>query len=153
MMKRSMKKLGVMAAAFTLALSSLTVTAQAAVFPRPVAASSMNEAVPMWDYLITMLGDLEINSLGYATITVYCNSEYGEVTKIKAKCELQRLENHNWKTIKTWTESNDISTISYVKETAVYKGYSYRLKITAYAYNGSTLLEQATETFDYGYYQ
>lgn len=151
MMKQKAKKLRVMAMTFLLAMSSFGGVAHAA-NPAPVAALSMNSAMPRWNYLITMMGDLRIEDSGIATVIVYCNSDFRDVTKIKAKCELQRFESSGWKTIKSWTETDDVSSIGYEKHTAVYKDYSYRLRITAYAYNGSTLLEQATEIFDYGYY-
>lgn len=152
MIKQKVKKIGVVAMTCVLTMSSLSLVTQAAV-PKPAITASMDGVAPIWDYLITISGDMQISDSGWTTVTVYCNSNYNKVTKIKAKCELQRLENSKWNTIKTWTESRNISTILYEKETAVYKGYNYRLRVTAYAYSGSTLLEQATETFDYGYYQ
>lgn len=152
MIKQKLKKLGAVAVTFMLTVSSLAIVAQAAV-PKPSTALSLNNPAPRWNYIITIAGDLDINSLGLATVWVHCNSDFNSVTKIKAKCELQRLENRSWKTIKTWTETRDASSVMYEKEAALYKNYSYRLKITASAYSGSTLLESVSETFDYGYYQ
>lgn len=152
MMKQTLKKLGIMATAFMLALSSIAVTAQAATVPKPAVHSSKDGVMPIWDYVILISADMTISDSGWTDVHVYSACEYGEVNKIKIKIEVQRLENSSWKTVKTWTESRDSSSNIIEKETAVYKGYSYRLRVTTYAYYDNTLLEQVTENFNYGYY-
>ena len=62
------------------------------------------------------------------------------------KCELQKYD-ESWETIKTWTETETGTIVNYEKTYAVTSGYEYRLKVTGYAYSGSTLLESATEYF------
>jgi len=105
-----------------------------------------------WSHLIAMSGNMSVNDSGIATITAECRADYMTVDQVKLKCELQQLDN-SWKTIKTWTETANKNSIIYEKEYAIYKNYSYRLKITSYVYSNGTLLETATENFDYGYYK
>lgn len=152
MIRHASKKLGVMVTAVILALSSMAVTVQAATVPKPAVYSLQNDTMPIWDYIITIAGDITISDSGWTKVHVYTNGDFLDIDKIKVKIELQRLEDRSWNTIKTWTESKDASTITVDKETAVYKGYSYRLKVTTYVYKDGSQLEQATETFNYGFY-
>ena len=108
-------------------------------------------AYARWDYLVLISGTIDIDSWNNAHIEVVCGADGGDVDKLTATCELQQLDG-SWKTIKTWTESNNNSDLAFEKDYAVYKGYSYRLKITAKAYQGSRQVESVTEYFDYGYY-
>ncbi len=105
---------------------------------------------PRWDYLIYISGFIDISN-NKASIEVSADADPTDVDKIKATCSLQRLDG-SWKTLKTWTETDNSSSILYEKTYGVYSGYNYRLKITVYAYKDGKLLESATEYFDYGYY-
>ncbi|MFT4105631.1 MAG: hypothetical protein QM657_07720 [Lacrimispora sp.] len=107
---------------------------------------------PQWSYLTMITGRMKVDDKNYAKITVACSSDKIEVTKVTAKCELQQLEG-SWKTIKSWSESSAGRNIAYTKEYGIAKNYNYRLKVTASTYKNSTLLESATEYFDYGYYE
>ena len=104
-----------------------------------------------WSYLVVISGTMRINSWNQAHIEVSCSADGTSVDSVSATCELQQLDG-SWKTIKTWTESSNGPDLLYEKDYAVYKGYSYRLKITAKAYQGSRQVESVTEYFDYGYY-
>lgn len=106
---------------------------------------------PYWSYLIAMSGNMSVSGSGVATIEAECRADALTVDKVKVTCELQRLDG-SWETIKTWTETSDGNVIWYTKNYAIYKNYSYRLKITSYAYSNNELLESATEYFSYGYY-
>ena len=102
--------------------------------------------------VVTLIrGSMKVDDKNIAKISVACDSDAFDTDKIEAKCELQQLDG-SWKTIKTWREENDSSCLLYHKEWAIAKNYSYRLKVTAYTYKNSLLLESATEYFDYGYY-
>lgn len=151
MIKRAMKKSGVMAMAFMLSLSSIAMTAQAAVVPRTMVRSSQDDIMPIWDYVILIVGDITISDSGWTDVFVDVGCDR-EVNKLQVKIELQRLENSSWKTVKTWSVSANDSVLTAEKSTGVYKGYSYRLKVTVKAYKDGTFLEQVTETFDYGFY-
>lgn len=98
-----------------------------------------------WTYLTLIEGSIDISN-GVAEIIVSCDATRDDVTKVKAKCELQKFD-ESWETIKTWTETETGTIINYEKTYAVSSNYEYRLKVTGYAYNGSTLLESATEYF------
>lgn len=116
-----------------------------------VAAVPVQAQMPRWSYLRMITGNMTTQDSGLATISVTCDATY-DVNKIKAKCELQQLDG-SWKTIKTWTETEEDHMVRYSKQYAIYKNYSYRLKVTAYMYVDSQLVETVTETFDQGYYQ
>lgn len=129
-MKRLLKKSLVIVTLFVMLVSTVTAFA----------------ATPRWSHLAAIQGTIEVSN-GVARITVFCDASTANVTKVKAKCELQKYDD-SWKTIKTWTETQSGTFASYEKTYAVAKGYDYRLRVTGYAYNGSTLLEEATEYFD-----
>ncbi|MEY8355222.1 hypothetical protein AALB39_17955 [Lachnospiraceae bacterium 54-53] len=107
---------------------------------------------PFWSYMIAMSGRMSVNSFGLATITAECRADALTVDKVNLKCELQQLDG-TWKTIKTWAETDNSNAALFSKNYAIYKNYSYRLKITSSAYSKNTLLESVSEYFDYGYYQ
>ena len=108
-------------------------------------------AYARWDYLVIISGTIDIDSWNNAHIEVMCTSDATTVDSLNVKCELQQLDGR-WDTIETWEESSDGPDLGYEVDYAVYKGYSYRLKITATAYQGSREVETVTEYFDYGYY-
>lgn len=115
------------------------------------AAFSAYANMPRWSYLGMMTAYMETDDSGRAKVSVTCDADF-EVNKITAKCELQQLDG-SWKTIKTWKETDNNHAITYTKNYGIYKNYSYRLKVTAYMYVDSKLVETVTETFDQGYYQ
>ena len=100
---------------------------------------------PRWTYLTLIEGSIDISN-EVAEIIVSCDATRDDVTKVKVKCELQKYD-ESWETIKTWTETETGTIVNYEKTYAVTSGYEYRLKVTGYAYSGSTLLESATEYF------
>lgn len=114
-------------------------------------ASTTDAPTPRWSHLTLMRAYMEVDDYGRAEISVTCGADTLTVNNMVSKCELQQFDG-KWKTIKSWNDSNDDSAIMYTKDYAIAKNYSYRLKITASAYWDSTLLESATEYFDYGYY-
>lgn len=130
--------------ALVMMITILTTTTAFAAGPAPAPA-------PRWSHLTTITADMEVDNSGWATITVMADADCQTVTSIKAKCQLQQYDG-SWKTLKTWTESNDNCIILYSKNYAIPKNYSYRLRVTAYAYKNTTLLESSTVDFDYGYY-
>lgn len=109
-------------------------------------------ATPRWSYITTIAANMDFDEDGSVFITVTCDSDFDETNKITAKCELQQYDG-SWKTIKTWTETNNDSVISYTKEYAVAKNYSYRLKITVSAYMNSTLMEKVTGEYAETFYR
>ncbi len=151
-MKKTTKKVGIMAASCMLACSSAVMTAQAASVPNTAVYSAQHGIMPLWDYVIMIAANMDISSSGWTDVFVDIGCDRNSVNKITALIEVQRLENRSWKTVKSWTETSNSSTLAVDKATAVYKGYNYRLKVTVSAYYSSTLLEKVTETFDYGFY-
>lgn len=109
-------------------------------------------AAPRWTYLITMAADMEFEDNNIVHIYVDCDADANDVNKMTVKCELQQY-NGSWKTIKSWTETENDSIVGYSKDYAVAKEYSYRLLVTAAAYKGSKLLEKVTEDFAEQFYR
>ena len=144
-MKQLSKKILMPLCAMTRAVSSV------AAYVPITYASTVFSPSPRWSYLTMIRGSMKVDDKNIAKISVACDSDAFDTDKIEAKCELQQLDG-SWKTIKTWREENDSSCLLYHKEWAIAKNYSYRLKVTAYTYKNSVLLESATEYFDYGYY-
>jgi len=108
-------------------------------------------AAPRWSYLTLIAADMDFDDNGTVTVSVTCDSDPRDINKITARCELQQY-NWSWKTIKTWTETNNDCTIRYTKTYTVAKNYSYRLKVTASAYKDSTLKEKVIGEYDETFY-
>lgn len=109
-------------------------------------------AAPRWSYLTMISADMDFDDNNIVTVSVDCDSDPRDINKITAKCELQKYDG-SWTTIKTWTETNNDSLISYTKTYAVAKNYSYRLKVTVSAYYNSTLKEKVTGEYDETFYR
>lgn len=118
----------------------------ASILVMAAAMTAFASPTPRWSYIGGIQGVLEISN-GNADVEVFCDATTTGVNKVKAKCELQQLDG-SWKTIKTWTETESGTSVHYYKSYPVSESYSYRLKITGYAYNGTTLLESATVYFN-----
>lgn len=109
-------------------------------------------AAPRWSYLTTIAADLHFEDNGIVHVEVMCDGDDWDVDKITAKCELQQY-NGSWKTIKTWTQTENDSIVWLEKDYAVAKNYSYRLKVTASVYQGSVLLEEVTGEYAEQFYR
>lgn len=109
-------------------------------------------AAARWSYLTTIAAGIDFDDNGIVTVSVMCDADSRDVNKITAKCELQQYDG-SWKTIRTWTETNNDSIIRYSKTYAVAKNYSYRLRVTASAYQNSTLKERVTGEYDETFYR
>ena len=109
---------------------------------------------PMWDYVTRVTGTIDIASDGIATITADSGAGHSSVTKTALTASLQQFKNGSWQEVKSWntTANSSIAKLS-SKAWAVANGYSYRLVVTAKVYQGSTLLESASYTKDYGYFK
>lgn len=117
-----------------------------------LSAYAETRMLPRWNYLLSISADLDINSLGVATVDVTCNANASTINEMKATIAVQRFENGSWKTVKSWTTSDQDASIYFTKSCAVYKNYSYRVKVTAKAYANGSLKETVTQDFDFGYY-
>lgn len=116
-----------------------------------ISALTVHAAV-QWSYLITMAADMDFDDNNIVSIEVMSDADDRDADKMTLKCELQQY-NGSWKTIKTWTETENDSSIWYSKEYAVTKNYSYRIKLTASAYKDSILLERVTDYFEEQFYR
>lgn len=114
-------------------------------------AYAETQLTPRWNYLLTVYSNLEIDSRETATASVTCVANANSIDKLVVTAELQKLDS-KWSTVKKWTVTENNSYVNFTKSSTVTKNYSYRLKITAKAYSGSTLKETVTEYYDYGYY-
>lgn len=116
----------------------------------PYASATMVE--PRWDYVSTITGDLEITSGGTAVVDADGTAANYGVTRVHLTASLQQKDG-TWKELKSWSVAADArGVIMPTKYWAVAHDYEYRLVITVKAYKNSTLLETATATIDYGYY-
>jgi len=88
---------------------------------------------PRYSRIYSIVTDLDIDSSGKSTCN--CKVRSGTATDtVDLTMELQRLENGNWNTIKTWTSSG--TRLAYLaKNWYVLSGYDYQLRITAEVYD------------------
>lgn len=116
-----------------------------------ITAFAGNGIAPHWSYMMMISADMEVNDYNYAVIDVMASCDPDDADSMKVTLKLQQYDG-GWKTIKTWTETINDTSGGFLKDYAIYKGYSYRNQVTVRAYKGSKLLETVTENFDYGYY-
>lgn len=113
------------------------------------------EQSPRWSYFISIMGDMDVEDNGKATVIADVTANRSNVDKIKVTCRLQQLQADGWKTIKSWTETSDEDTpgsVIFEKTYYIHKGYSYRVQLNSKAYVGSSVKEEITSNFDYGYF-
>lgn len=117
-----------------------------------VTAFAGNGIAPHWDYLMMMTADMDVTSYNAATVYAEVDSDSRDVDTLKVTVKLQQFDG-GWNNYKTWTETINNNFASVEKKTAIPKGYSYQIEVTAKAYKNGKFLESATEVFDYGFYQ
>lgn len=109
---------------------------------------------PRWKYVSSISGNIEISTLGIASVSGEGSAASTQVTKTICKLHLQQLKNQKWTTIKTWTATSNMHYAAVdTKYWAVDKGYSYRIYVELEAYNGNTLLESGSSFSDFRYYR
>lgn len=108
---------------------------------------------PRWKYVSSISGDINISSLGIATVYGTGSAASTQVTKTVCKLHLQQFKDKKWTTIKTWTATSNMRFAAVdTKYWAVDKGYSYRIYVELEAYNGNTLLETGSAASEFRYY-
>ena len=108
---------------------------------------------PRWKYVSSISGDINISSLGIATVYGTGSAASTQVTKTVCKLHLQQFKDKKWTTIKTWTATSNMRFAAVdTKHWAVDKGYSYRIYVELEAYNGNTLLETGSSASEFRYY-
>jgi len=108
---------------------------------------------PYWTYLRAITGEINISSDGIATVSGDSTSRIGNTEKMTLIVSLQQFNSKDWKEIKSWTVSRSGEAVSLSQRSwPVAHGYSYRIVITAKAYQGLSLLENGSKTVGYGYF-
>ena len=109
--------------------------------------------MPQWSDVSTITSRMEVDKWGIATVSASgMASSTSSADTVELIVDLQRYEDGNWNTIKSWSDKQNIQYASVYEKYAVAKGYSYRLYLTVKAYKGSKLLETATDIYYYGAY-
>ncbi len=107
----------------------------------------------MWNYITSVNGELNISNVGVATVSGRGKAVDDSVTKISVNTSLQQYKSNRWTEIKSWyTSVNGKTASTGTKNHSVAHGYSYRCVITVKAYKGTSVLESATKTVNYGYF-
>lgn len=136
------KKKAKSAVSIVIVLTLLVVSASAAVIQ------------PRWTYIASIVCSLDISDSGYATLYGGGSAPSPDVNKVKVIVKLQQFKNSKWETLNTWTATaSGWSARTSTKTWPVAHGYSYRLYVTLEAYNGNTLLESASQPYNYGFFQ
>lgn len=98
---------------------------------------------PRYANLSSFFAELSITATGCTNNYVKARPHLSSYT-VEVTMELQRLQNGDWVTIKTWSTTGK-SSIILDEQWYVVSGYSYRTAATAEIYNASgTLIETAT---------
>jgi hypothetical protein len=100
---------------------------------------------PMFTYINDADCDLSISANGVASMdaSIECGPS---VNKIRIVPNLQRYSGGSWQTVESWSQYYYSNTADWSRTYNVTSGYTYRLYVYFYAYNGSTLLESTTRS-------
>ena len=99
-------------------------------------------------YISTTYCSLSISGSGLATSTAYMYA-YPGTDKVKISMYLQRY-NNGWSTLKHWTAEANGTYVSMGRNQYVASGYTYRVLVYFYAYEGSQ--SESTSGSDSEYY-
>lgn len=126
----------------------LVCTAQ---FSVPAGAEEIQPVRPRYTYIDAIAANLSINSsTGLATCS---GTGYAKGTDdvVSLSVQLQQCKNGNWYTLKAWSGSNtNMAVVS--GQYYVYKGYTYRTKVTETVYDkNGNFLESTSCTHEQTY--
>lgn len=97
---------------------------------------------PMYVVISDAVCYLNITANGTANMSASVECASG-VTKVRMVQYLQRY-NGGWQTIDSWSQNYYSSSADWQESCSVTSGYSYRLYVYFYAYNGTVLMESTT---------
>lgn len=97
------------------------------------ATASQATVQPRWTYLTSISAALEINALGIAS----CGGRAlaSSSNRIAVYVTLQQYTASGWVTIRSWS-ATAIAAAQVSGQYAVARGYSYRVNVTVYVYDG-----------------
>lgn len=116
-----------------------------------VAEQRLNEVVPFYDYTSKTNTSLSISQSGVATCTASITGYQDITTQVQIYMYLEQYSNGSWKVLKTWTESYNNFKGTLQQNFNVSKGYSYRTRVSYYAYSGSNYENIVRYSNEYGY--
>lgn len=86
--------------------------------------------------------DFGISSSGKARVESVLSAR--DCDKVKINMYLQRYQNGNWVSIKSWSDTRNSTSMLLSKEWYVASGYQYRMKSYGYVYNNGQLVESSS---------
>lgn len=144
MVKKNTKLLSMVLVACILTTNTTTVFA---------ARGGESGIMPQWSDVSTITSKMEVDRWGIASVSASgMASSTSSADTVEVIVDLQKYEDGNWNTIKSWSDKQNIQFAAVSGRYAIAKGYSYQLYITVKAYKGKKLLESATDTYYYGAY-
>lgn len=118
--------------------------------PAALAVSDDGSVQPRYFRIDTYTVDFDIDNSGKSSC--YCKVMSGTSTDtVDLTMELQRYEDGDWETKKTWTGSGTcIASLN--KNWYVTSGYDYQLRITAKVYDSTGRLRETQVEYSYSVY-
>lgn len=109
------------------------------------------DVTPAWTYILDVWQVFDISSSGRAEIATLMDTKNGDTDSLKIVSNLQQLQNGSWTTIKSWTRTTEATLLTLEATWYVYKGYSYRLVTSYYAYSQGDVesVSLTSRTVDY----
>ena len=105
--------------------------------------------MPYWNWTLITENILDISNTGQAK----CHANIiTKADRVEIVASLQQKNGSSWKTLKSWTKTENKSSAALSGGYYVEKNYYYRLKTTFFVYSSGELKETITDTYDYGYY-
>ena len=136
------------ACGLTLVMILVVITFPLLAYAQEVHPSS--SIVPYWNWTLSIQNVLDISNTGRAKCQA--NIITNKADKVEIVADLQQKSGSSWKTLKSWTKTENKPSAALSGSYYVEKNYYYRLKTTFYVYSGGELKETITDTYNYGYY-
>ena len=112
-------------------------------FPVCASAATEYDIEPYFVNFYSLNASLSISQSGCAKVSVKASLR-DKTLRADLESSLQRLENGRWVDVKTWSTEGS-SLFTFTEQWYVISGYSYRVEVTAKVYDGSTLIENASQ--------
>jgi hypothetical protein len=95
-----------------------------------------------FSHINVFISGFDITDNGKAEVSAYLDAR--NASSVKVKAYLQKYEDGRWKTIKSWSEEANDSSVGLGKSYYVASGYTYRMKYYGYVYDDSGLVEKTS---------
>lgn len=100
------------------------------------------EIRPYFDYINVMMNAFDIDSNGKAMIDAALTAMGADKVKLEIELQQYDVKTYSWKTLKTWSRTEEGEDVILGGTRYVMKGYLYRAIINGYVYKNGKVVEE-----------